>query len=66
VVDVDTGLDMTMDVTTRTTVVNAAKVALRNMLGQGSTDNDIKNAFRHVILCLPEGTVSESTGNSGW
>jgi hypothetical protein len=62
VVDITVDLQITPGVTTSESVVNKVKMQLGALVG--GSDVSIKDTFRHVIMCLPTGTVLN--GNLHW
>ena len=64
VVDITVEMEITPSVTTSESVVNAVKAQLGDLVG--GPDVRIKDTFRHVIMCLPKGTVLGEGGNPRW
>jgi hypothetical protein len=62
VVDITVDMYITPGLTTSESVVNKVKMQLGALVG--GSDISIKDTFRHVIMCLPTGTVLN--GNLYW
>jgi hypothetical protein len=62
VVEIEIDLEITYAETTSEDVTNAVKTKLGAMVG--GNDINIKDTFRHVIMCIPSGTALK--GNPGW